>query len=133
MEAGAEFILTQPVFSFADVQRFLEKVQELYASSGEVWPDLPIFWGVIVPPSGQWAERIRSGQIQIPGIVIPEAVVKRLKEGDTKEGVRIVSEVVEELVKGGIRCLYIIPTGRYEAVPEILDGLLSASHGRSLR
>lgn len=130
LEAGAEFILTQPVFSAIALQRFWEAVEELYTSSGETFPDLPIFWGVIIPRSYEWAERIRSGQIQIPGIEIPDEVVARLKGGDAREGIRIVREVVEELVEDGLRCLYIIPMGKYEAVPEVIEGIFSASRAR---
>ncbi|MBI3988105.1 MAG: methylenetetrahydrofolate reductase [candidate division NC10 bacterium] len=132
LEAGAEFILTQPVFSRTALQRFWGTVEELYASSGETFPDLPIFWGVILPRSYEWAERMRSGQIHIPGIEIPDEVVARLKGGDAKEGVRIVREVIEELVEDGIRCFYIIPMGKYEVVPEIIEGIFSASRARGL-
>jgi len=132
LEAGAEFILTQPVFRAATLHRFREAFEELYRTSGEAVPDLPIFWGVILPRSYEWAERIRSGQIRIPGIEIPEGVATRLKGGDAKEGVRIAKEVIQELLEGGIRCLYLIPMGKYEAVPEILEGILSTSRAPGL-
>lgn len=88
---------------------------------------------MIVPRSYAWAERVRNGQIRIPGIEIPDEVLARLKRGDGREGIRIVEEVIEELVEAGIRCFYIIPMGRYEVVPEVIEGIVSASRRRSDR
>ncbi len=125
LDAGAEFVLTQPLFSFPPARRLLGALTELYAASSEPLPDIPIFWGVIIPKDAEWAQRLAEGRIQIPGVEVPPPVVERLRKGGPEEPVAIIREVLQEFRENGVRCLYVIPIGRYDRVPAILNGLYS--------
>ncbi|MFQ5804269.1 MAG: methylenetetrahydrofolate reductase [Candidatus Methylomirabilales bacterium] len=122
LDAGAEFLMTQPIFTAAAAWALWRHVEALYEAERRTVPDLPIFWGIILPKDAEWAMRVKSGQIPIPGIEIPDAVLARLKKGDSKESIRIAREVLQDFKEHGIRCVYIIPIGRYEIVSEILEG-----------
>ncbi|MFQ5840065.1 MAG: methylenetetrahydrofolate reductase [Candidatus Methylomirabilales bacterium] len=120
LDAGAEYVLTQPIFSAVPAQRLLAALTEVYAEAGAQAPEVPIFWGILLPKDREWAERIRSGDIHIPGIEIPDHVLDRLRKGDGREQVRVARDVLAEFNAHQLRCIYIIPIGRYEIIPEVL-------------
>jgi len=126
LEAGAEYVLTQPIFTFEHAQFFLERYE---AHNGSVIPNkVPIFWGVIIPKGYEWARRVREGEINIPGITVPERVVREMKRGRT--GTEIAIETMQRLIQGGVRLIYLIPpmgiSGRdYEAAQEVLEAFYS--------
>ncbi len=122
LDAGADFLLTQPIFAAAAARGFWRHVEGLYEAEGKPLPDLPIFWGVIIPKDYEWAQRVTSGQIHIPGIEIPDAILERLRKGDARENIHIVKEVLQDFREHGIRLVYVIPIGRYDLIPEILEG-----------
>jgi 5,10-methylenetetrahydrofolate reductase len=122
LDAGADFLLTQPIFTAAAARAFWRHVEGLYEAERKPLPDLPIFWGIIIPKDYEWAQRVTSGQIHIPGIEIPDVVLERLRKGDARENIRIVKEVLQDLKDHGIRLIYLIPIGRYDIIPEILEG-----------
>ena len=97
-------------------------MEGLYETEGKPLPDLPVFWGVIIPKDYEWAQRVKSGQIHIPGIEIPDTVLERLKKGDARENIHIIKEALQDFKDHGIRLIYVIPIGRYELIPEILEG-----------
>jgi hypothetical protein len=49
-------------------------------------------------------------------------LVARLKKEDGEENVRIAKEVLQDFKEHGIRCIYVIPIGRYDIIPEVLEG-----------
>ena len=73
-EAGADFIQTQPVFDPQTLLKFLKKIEHLH---------LPVIAGVWPLVSLRNAQFLQS---EVPGVVIPDSVMRRIAAPETKEG-----------------------------------------------
>jgi homocysteine S-methyltransferase len=114
--AGAELVMTQPVFQQDLLETVLRRIEHL---------ELPVMVGVLPLVSYKNAEFLHN---EVPGMQIPEEVRERMRrtlggEAARKEGVKIAREMlfgVRELVQGA----YLMPPlGRYELALEVLEGL----------
>ena len=114
--AGAEVIMTQPIFQTDLLEEVLRRVAHL---------ELPVMVGVLPLVSYKNAEFLHN---EVPGMQIPAAIRERMRavpggEAARKEGVAIAREMlfaVRERVQGA----YLMPPlGRYELALEVLDGL----------
>jgi homocysteine S-methyltransferase len=90
VEAGAEFAITQPVFSAADLAAFLKRIDGAH---------IPILAGVMPLESLRHAEYMAN---EVPGVRVPDAVVERMRQAESAgraaaEGVAIAREVVAEI------------------------------------
>lgn len=101
VKAGAEYVMTQPVYDPATVERFLGMIRHL---------NIPVLIGILPLYSHRNAEFLHN---EVPGMTIPEGIRERMREagsGDAAqaEGVRIAQEAllaVRDLVQGA----YIMP------------------------
>ncbi len=89
-EAGAEFIITQPVFATDPLLSFLDKIQDL---------KLPVIAGIWPLASYRNAEFMRN---EVPGVIVPDSIMERMaamrtKEEQREEGIRIAVESVEKI------------------------------------
>jgi methionine synthase / methylenetetrahydrofolate reductase(NADPH) len=115
-DAGAELVLTQPVFDPATLERFLDATRDL---------GLPIVVGVLPLASSRNAEFLHAN---VPGMRIPDDVRERMRRaGDgkeaAKEGVRIAAEALAAL-KSRVQGAYFMPPfGRVELALEVLARL----------
>jgi methionine synthase / methylenetetrahydrofolate reductase(NADPH) len=115
-DAGAELVMTQPVFDIATLERFLDATKAL---------GLPILVGVLPLASFKNAEFLHHN---VPGMRIPDEVRKRMERaGDGKtardEGVRIATEALQAL-KGRVQGAYFMPPfGRVEMALQVLERL----------
>lgn len=114
LEAGAHFIMTQPIYELAPLQRFLERAGK---------PPIPMLLGCIPLHSSRHAEYLHN---EVPGITIPDDVRARMKaagEHGHEEGLKVAQELLEEasnLVEG----VYLMPSyGRYDVVSELTKTL----------
>ncbi len=113
-EAGAEVVLTQPVFDVAVLERFLTATKELA---------LPIVIGVLPLASSKNAEFLHHN---VPGMRIPEDVRRRLAsapEGAAQRdmGIRIAAEALAAF-KGRVQGAYLMPPfGRLETALQVLE------------
>ena len=114
--AGAEMVMTQPIFQTDLLEEVLRRIAHL---------ELPVLVGVLPLVSYKNAEFLHN---EVPGMQIPEEIRERMRktpggEAARKEGVRIAREMlfaVRERVQGA----YLMPPlGRYELALEVLDGL----------
>ena len=114
--AGAELVMTQPVFRQDLLETVLRRIEHL---------ELPVMVGVLPLVSYKNAEFLHN---EVPGMQIPEEIRERMRrtpggEAARKEGVKIAREMlfgVRELVQGA----YLMPPlGRYELALEVLEGL----------
>ena len=119
IDSGADFALCQPCFNPAEVERFQRRYEEL---AGEPLK-LPVLIGILPLFNSRHAHFLHN---EIPGIVIPEALVTRMERaGDdaAAEGVRIARELlldIKDLVQG----VYVMPAfGKYELAAEVIDVL----------
>ncbi len=113
LDAGAQFVMTQPVYETACWERFLERLGGA--------PSIPILMGILPLQSFRHAEFLHN---EVPGIQVPEWIRKRMHEAGN-EGQRVGVELARELLR---RCrahangVYLMPSfGRYENCLEVLE------------
>jgi homocysteine S-methyltransferase len=113
--AGAELVMTQPVYDPAVLIKFLDDVAPL---------GLPILVGLLPLASYRNAEFLHN---EVPGMQVPEAVRERMRKvgggpAGRKEGVAIAREMLEA-VRDRVAGAYVMPPlERYELALEVIDG-----------
>ena len=90
VEAGAEFAITQPIFSAAEFAGFLKRVDDTR---------IPIIAGIMPLENLRHAEFMAN---EVPGVRVPEAVVDRMRRAQdaahaAAEGLAIAREVAAEI------------------------------------
>ena len=116
-EAGAEFVITQPVFDVPSLEGFLEKadMEGLYLIAG-IWPLVSL----------RNAEFMKN---EVPGVFVPDHVIRTIGRYDTREdqlkaGVGIALEMVEK-VRGFSRGIQVsAPFGKYELALKVAGSFL---------
>jgi len=93
VEAGAEWAITQPVFDVQALYRFLE-----YIDKNNI--RIPIIAGIWPLISHRNAVFMNN---EVPGVVIPDTIMKRMEAPQTPEdsrrvGVEIAHEMVEDIL-----------------------------------
>jgi homocysteine S-methyltransferase len=118
VKAGADFILTQPVYQSEAARRFLERYADLYGPL-----DVPILVGVLPLAGPRHADFLHN---EVPGIAIPDDIRARLRAAGPsapQEGIRLAIELVES-VKPWARGMYLMPAfRRYDLAAEIIEAL----------
>ena len=121
--AGAQFIQTQYCFDLDRMKEYMNQVRDLGLDKQAF-----ILAGVGPLKSASAAEFLRS---KVPGVVIPDQIVDRLKktpkEKQQKEGKKICVEIIDEIQKiRGIAGIHIMAYRQEELVAEIVEqsGLL---------
>ena len=116
IEAGAEFIFSQPVYDSKLLDKFLTKSKSFL--------NIPFFVGVLPLASLKNAEFLHN---EVPGMQIPAAVMDKLRNAATKEAQRDIGlTVAQESLKEAksmpaVKGVYIFPPfGKYEAVVELI-------------
>jgi methionine synthase / methylenetetrahydrofolate reductase (NADH) len=116
VEAGAEFVLTRPIF---DVRGFEPVLKRLEASR------LPIVAGIFPFESARNAEFLAN---EVPGVRVPDALLGRMRAADgpesaAAEGIRIAREIASQL-RGAVQGLQVsTQSGDIDAALAVLDGL----------
>jgi homocysteine S-methyltransferase len=116
--AGAEFVMTQPVYDAATVERFLDDAEAI---------GIPVLLGLLPLASFRNAEFLHN---EVPGMQIPEPVRDRMRKAGSgpaarNEGVAIAREMLEQF-HGRIAGAYIMPPlERHELALEVVDGYLA--------
>ena len=114
--AGAELVMTQPIFQIDLLDEVLRRIAHL---------DLPVMVGVLPLVSYKNAEFLHN---EVPGMQIPAEIRERMRrvqggEAARKEGVKIAREMLFA-VRDRVQGAYLMPPlGRYELALEVLDGL----------
>lgn len=124
IEAGADYFITQPVYS-------KEKIREVYEATKHL--DTPIFIGIMPLTSVRNSEFLHH---EVPGIKLSEDVLERMratgedKEAARREGLAIAKELIEtasELFNG----IYLItPFMRYDLSVELMKYIHELDHKR---
>jgi len=120
VNAGAEFLQTQPVFDLATFSQWLAELRRVGDRR-----EAPVIAGVLVLRSTEQAERFA----RVPGIVLVKEVVDRLKKAADaeQEGIAIAVEMVKSLrALPGVRGVHLYAIEWPEAIPLIAEraGLL---------
>jgi methionine synthase / methylenetetrahydrofolate reductase (NADH) len=114
--AGADFVMTQPVFQVDVLEKMLEHTTRL---------GMPVLLGVLPLVSYKNAEFLHN---EVPGMTIPEPIRERMRKAPAgaearKEGVRIARDMLFAF-RDRIQGAYLMPPlGKYELALEVLDGL----------
>jgi methionine synthase I (cobalamin-dependent)/5,10-methylenetetrahydrofolate reductase len=122
VDAGARFLLSQPVYETAALVRLLETYERIAGSALTV----PVLAGVLPLTTARHAAFLHN---EVPGIVIPASVRERLEAaGDDAPGVGVgmAAELAAELRAEGAAGVYVMPQfGRYDLAAEIVEAARS--------
>jgi methionine synthase I (cobalamin-dependent)/5,10-methylenetetrahydrofolate reductase len=116
-EAGAEYIITQPVFDPVALEKFMELADRggLYLIAG-IWPLVSL----------RNAEFMKN---EVPGVVVPDEVISRIaryesKEDQLKAGIDIARTMVDRVLHFVDGIQVSAPFGRYPLAVEVAERLL---------
>jgi len=114
IEAGAEYMITQPVFDVRILEKFLKRIEHIH---------LPILCGIWPLISHRNAEFMNN---EVPGASVPDDIMDRMRKTKTKEegfreGVQIARETYHHVrsVVQGVQLA--APLGRVDAVTNMLE------------
>ena len=115
-EAGAEFVVTRPVFDLKGFEAVLKRIEGAR---------LPVIAGVFPFDSARNAEFMAN---EVPGAGVPEPLLERMRRADgpqaeAAEGIAIAREIAAGL-RGAVQGLQVsTQSGDIEAALAVLDGL----------
>ena len=114
IDAGAHFIMTQPIYELTPLVRFLERVGQ---------PPIPLILGCIPLHSSRHAEFLHN---EVPGITIPDVVRQRMRmagEHGHEEGLKLAQELLN-VARSMVQGVYLMPSyGRYDVVSTLAQML----------
>ncbi len=115
IEAGAEFIITQPVFDPDTLLKFLRKIAHF---------NIPVIAGVWPFASYRNAVFMKN---EVPGVIVPEWIMKAMenagdKDAQRAEGIRIARKILQEIHTEIRGVATSAPFGRVDTVIEVCDG-----------
>jgi methionine synthase / methylenetetrahydrofolate reductase(NADPH) len=118
IQAGVDFLLTQPIFESSLISTFLERYEEKF---GKI--NLPILVGILPLASDRHASFLHH---EVPGMCIPQDIHERmLKAGinGAREGIEITLELISGIRKYA-QGIYIMPAfKRYDYAAEIVQAI----------
>ncbi len=111
IDAGADYVMTQPVFREGPLE-VLSRIRER----------TPILAGVMILTSLDHARRVA----QVPGVIMPESVIERLAalpkvEDQAKLGIELAVEQVRKTKSEGWAGLYLMSPSSVSPVREVLE------------
>jgi methionine synthase I (cobalamin-dependent)/5,10-methylenetetrahydrofolate reductase len=111
--AGARYVMTQPVFDQALVQKMAERTRHF---------GVPILTGVWPLLSGRQTEFLHN---EVPGIIVPDDVRTRMAKTEGLEGRRIGVEIAKDVIRAALDCfpgIYLItPFLAYDTTAELAN------------
>ncbi len=116
VEAGAEFVLTRPIFDVPTFERFARRIESAR---------LPVIAGILPFESARNAEFMAN---EVPGNRVPERLMDRMRRADRPggapaEGVAIAREIAAAL-RPMVQGLQVsTPSGNVDSALAVLDGL----------
>jgi methionine synthase / methylenetetrahydrofolate reductase(NADPH) len=115
IEAGAEYMITQPVFDLKILERFMKRIEHI---------KLPLLCGIWPLVSYRNAEFMNN---EVPGASVPEDILDRMRRTTTKEegfleGVKIARETYERVKPDVAGVQLSAPLGRIEGIFMMMEG-----------
>jgi methionine synthase I (cobalamin-dependent)/5,10-methylenetetrahydrofolate reductase len=117
VDAGAELIMTQPVYDAHVLDRMLRDIEPL---------GVPVLVGLLPLASYRNAEFLHN---EVPGMQVPEAIRERMRaagpgEAGRSAGIAIAREMLSE-VKDRVAGAYVMPPfGRHELALRVIEGIV---------
>ena len=119
-EAGAEYIITQPVFDVDSLEKFLEKADlgSLSLIAG-IWPLVSL----------RNAEFMKN---EVPGVYVPDEVISRIAKYETKDdqlkaGIEIAQRMIDRVASFVQGIQVSAPFGRYKLAVEVAGAMLKGN------
>ncbi|PIS43788.1 MAG: bifunctional homocysteine S-methyltransferase/methylenetetrahydrofolate reductase, partial [Ignavibacteria bacterium CG08_land_8_20_14_0_20_37_9] len=114
IEAGAEFMITQPVFDIKLLEHFMKRIEKI---------KLPLICGIWPLVSFRNAEFMNN---EVPGASVPQKILQRMKKMTTKEegfneGVKIARETFDQVKTFADGVQISAPLGRIEAIFDMIE------------
>jgi homocysteine S-methyltransferase len=114
VEAGAEFVVTRPVFDVSAFERFLRRIEHL---------KIPVVAGLWPFDSALNAEFMAN---EVPDVVVPLTLVERMRattgaDEARREGVKIAVELLDALRPMTAGAVVSTPAGRVERALEVVS------------
>jgi homocysteine S-methyltransferase len=116
VEAGAEFIVTQPIFDVAAFERFLKRIES---------SRLPVVAAIFPFESARNAEFMAN---EVPGVRVPEAMLERMRRAGSAEAAAGEGIAIARGIAAGLRSIVqgvqiSTASGDTDAALAVLDGL----------
>jgi methionine synthase / methylenetetrahydrofolate reductase(NADPH) len=115
--AGADLVMTQPLYDEAQVEAMLAEARRRFGAGG--FP-VPVLLGVLPLVSSRHAEFLHN---EVPGITIPDAARARMRDAGpagTEAGIEM-ADVLLRAVERETAGTYLMPSfGRYEQAAELV-------------
>ena len=114
IEAGAEYMITQPVFDIKILEKFMKRIE---------YVKIPLICGIWPLVSYRNAEFMNN---EVPGASVPAEIMDRMRKTTSKEegfneGVKIAKETYEHLKSESDGVQISAPLGRIEAIFTMLE------------
>jgi methionine synthase I (cobalamin-dependent)/5,10-methylenetetrahydrofolate reductase len=120
LAAGANLIMTQPLYSLAQVEAMLTRARRTFGHDG--FP-VPVLLGVLPLHSARHAEFLHN---EVPGITIPDeqrAAMRAAGERGAEAGLEMSMNLLQQC-EGQVKGTYVMPSfGRYELAAELVRRL----------
>ena len=113
LDAGADLLMTQPVYDLATIEEFFERLGTI---------DVPVLLGILPLMSSRHAEFIHN---ELEGVVVPDAIRERMRaagDAGADAGLEVAIEQIEE-ARGlpWVSGVYVMPSfGRYEVAAALV-------------
>jgi 5,10-methylenetetrahydrofolate reductase len=121
MRAGADFLLSQPLYDVQLLLTFLKRYQSEYGPL-----NIPLLIGILPLASDRHAAFLSQ---EVPGISIPKSILDRMSnagENGARTGVQIAVELIQQ-VKDSTQGIYVMPAfNRFDYAAEIIETTLSS-------
>jgi methionine synthase / methylenetetrahydrofolate reductase(NADPH) len=115
IEAGAEYMITQPVFDIRILERFMKRIAHI---------KVPLICGIWPLVSYRNAEFMNN---EVPGASVPAEILERMRKAPTKEaafaeGIAIAKETYRRVSDAVAGVQLAAPLGRIEGIFMMLEG-----------
>jgi len=118
VDAGAEYILTQPIFDMDQLETFFDRIKDL---------SIPVLVGIMPMVSYRTVEFLNN---EVPGVRVPKTVAKQLsKAKNADDGRKIGVHIAQQAVKSikqidAVKGIYLMPPfskNKYDIAIEVLE------------
>lgn len=114
IDAGAEYMITQPVFDLRILERFMKRIEGV---------NIPLICGIWPLISYRNAEFMNN---EVPGATVPDEILERMRKTNSKEegfneGITIAKETYDHIKKDIQGIQLAAPLGRISAIFHILE------------
>ena len=112
VEAGAQFVQTQAVYDPAAFEKFMKRISHI---------KVPVLVGIVMLKTAGMAKYMNSS---VPGVVVPDATIKRLADASKEDRQKVSIDICGELIRQMKDCCqgaHLMTLGWDHCVPSIIQ------------